>query len=70
MSENSNKKGYFPAESDSKDCTACAMCAIICPDAVIEVYSDSNIVEITDKDGKTRKAPLPKQEVEELSNKK
>ena len=28
----------------SFDCTGCAMCAIICPEAVIEVYLDSNIV--------------------------
>ena len=40
ISKKSNKKGYFPAETDSSECTGCAACAIMCPDAVIEVLRD------------------------------
>ncbi|MGI6704824.1 MAG: 4Fe-4S dicluster domain-containing protein [Clostridia bacterium] len=33
-----NKKGYHPAEVIEQDkCIACAFCARICPDCVIEV---------------------------------
>jgi 2-oxoglutarate ferredoxin oxidoreductase subunit delta len=46
ISEQSNKHGYFPAQANNTDCTGCAMCAIICPDAVIEVQRDSNITSI------------------------
>ena len=67
VSEKSNKKGYFPAESDSEDCTGCAMCAIICPDVVITVQTESNIVEFSGKDGKTRKSKLPEQEAGKLT---
>ena len=35
------------------------MCAIICPEAIIEVYKDSNIVAIDRK----RKEPVSKPEV-------
>jgi len=38
--EKSNRRGYFPADTDSRNCTGCAACAVICPDAVIEVYRD------------------------------
>jgi len=44
ISEESNEKGYHPAEviktKDGKDraCTGCALCAVICPDIAIEVY--------------------------------
>jgi 2-oxoglutarate ferredoxin oxidoreductase subunit delta len=38
ISKQSNKIGYFPAETNNTDCTGCAMCAIICPDVAIEVY--------------------------------
>jgi len=40
ISKKSNKKGYFPAETDNSECTGCAACAIICPDAAIEVHRD------------------------------
>jgi len=43
ISEQSNKKGYFPAQSNNHECTGCAMCAIICPDVAIEVFRDDNI---------------------------
>jgi 2-oxoglutarate ferredoxin oxidoreductase subunit delta len=42
ISKKSNKKGYFPAQATDSGCTGCAMCAIICPDAVIEVYRDND----------------------------
>ncbi len=38
-SENVNAKGYNYAEQiDAEKCTACKLCAIICPDAAISVY--------------------------------
>lgn len=51
ISKRSNKAGYFPAQSVNKgDCTGCAMCAIICPEAIIEVYRDnSDIIEMENK---------------------
>ncbi len=47
ISEESNRHGYFPAETDNRNCTGCTACAVICPDAVIEVYRDkpTEIVE-------------------------
>ncbi len=42
ISKNSNKAGYFPAESSNSNCTGCAMCAIICPEAGIEVRLEKN----------------------------
>ncbi len=38
-----NQKGYYPAhfeQTDENRCTACAQCAVICPDVAIEVYRD------------------------------
>ena len=52
ISKESNKKGYFPAESTDKDgkkCTGCAMCALICPDAIIEVYKDEPAPKVDSK---------------------
>jgi NAD-dependent dihydropyrimidine dehydrogenase PreA subunit len=47
VSENSNSIGYFPARVNNNECTGCGSCAIICPDAIIEVYrDDSGDVEI------------------------
>jgi 2-oxoglutarate ferredoxin oxidoreductase subunit delta len=40
ISEKSNSKGYFPAQSTGPNCTGCANCAIVCPDCAIEVYRD------------------------------
>ena len=52
ISNKSNAKGYFPAEAKDSDCTACAACALICPDVVIEVYLADDIVDIETKRGK------------------
>jgi len=38
----SNRNGYFPAQTDSRDCTGCAACAIVCPEAIIEVLRDGS----------------------------
>ena len=38
----SNKHGYFPAQANNTDCTGCAACGIICPEAIIEVYRDDS----------------------------
>jgi 2-oxoglutarate ferredoxin oxidoreductase subunit delta len=40
MAETFNKKGYRPAMlvDSSAECTGCAICAVICPDAAITVY--------------------------------
>lgn len=36
-----NSKGYHPAEPvREKDCIACAMCAVICPDVAIRVEKE------------------------------
>jgi 2-oxoglutarate ferredoxin oxidoreductase subunit delta len=41
-----NKKGYSPAhfkeevEEGEKACTACAQCALVCPEVAIEVYRE------------------------------
>lgn len=40
ISAQSNKSGYFPAQTTNADCTGCAMCAIVCPETIIEVYRD------------------------------
>lgn len=66
IAEQSNKNGYFPAVFNGGDCTGCTMCAIICPEAVIEVFSDRNLVEIREPDSKTRKAPLPQEQAKKL----
>ncbi len=48
VSDTLNQKGYYPAEfteagmedQNIRKCTACATCAVICPDVAIEVYHD------------------------------
>lgn len=36
-----NSKGYHPAEQkNSKSCTGCALCALMCPDSAIQVYRE------------------------------
>jgi len=40
ISEKSNSIGYFPAMVNCNECTGCGSCAIICPDAIIEVFRD------------------------------
>ena len=47
ISKRSNKIGYFPAQIDNNvSCTGCAMCALLCPEAVIEIYRDIDITTI------------------------
>jgi 2-oxoglutarate ferredoxin oxidoreductase subunit delta len=58
ISKQSNKTGYFPAETDNRNCTGCALCAIICPDAAITVYRDeTKIADLPKKN----KSPLIKE---------
>jgi formate hydrogenlyase subunit 6/NADH:ubiquinone oxidoreductase subunit I len=61
ISERANKSGYFPAEAINASCTGCAMCAIICPDAVITVLREDNVTEI--KTGPKKKAKLAEEKV-------
>jgi len=37
ISAESNKNGYFPAQTTGSDCTGCGRCAIVCPEGIIEV---------------------------------
>jgi len=53
ISKQSNKTGYFPAQTSNADCTGCCLCAIICPEAIIEVYREN------DSSGKPRKNSKP-----------
>ncbi len=74
ISKKSNKNGYFPAQpvpadrrpvesgvegAADTDCTGCCLCAIICPEAIIEVYRDQpNKIDIVAKPGKKGKPRL------------
>ncbi len=40
ISTQANSTGYFPAESGNVNCTGCAACALMCPDAAITVFRD------------------------------
>ena len=42
MADYLNKKGYKPVIllDPEHDCTGCALCAVVCPDACITVYRD------------------------------
>ncbi len=47
ISNDLNKKGYYPAQfkeenckDDERECTGCALCALTCPDIAIEVYKE------------------------------
>jgi len=35
-----NQKGYYPAEFFGEECTGCAICALVCPEAIIEVWRE------------------------------
>lgn len=37
-----NNHGYYPPQFHHENCTACGMCAIVCPEAAIEVIKDAN----------------------------
>jgi len=73
ISKQSNKTGYFPAQpvpsvarsersrtvegASNTDCTGCCLCAIICPEAIIEVYQENT----SRKPRKKSKPPLIKE---------
>ena len=39
--ENVNRKGYHPVTvTNEEECIACASCAMMCPDGIINVYSE------------------------------
>jgi len=40
LSERYNTKGYYPAVFNGGECTGCAICAVVCPEAAIEVWRD------------------------------
>jgi 2-oxoglutarate ferredoxin oxidoreductase subunit delta len=74
ISKQSNKSGYFPAQpapsvarseqsrtvegASNADCTGCCLCAIICPEAIIEVYRED---DTSSESRKKRKPPLIKE---------
>ena len=35
-----NVKGYYPAEPVEGECSGCGICAIVCPEVIIEVWRD------------------------------
>ena len=39
-SDRINSKGYHPTEMVKEGCTACALCARMCPDHCITVYKE------------------------------
>jgi MinD superfamily P-loop ATPase len=38
LSRNVNKNGFHFPESNGKLCSGCGQCAIICPEAAIEIF--------------------------------
>ena len=41
LSDKMNSKGYnYVYAEDFKNCTGCAICALVCPEAAIEVYRE------------------------------
>ena len=55
ISEKSNSKGYFPAQSTGPNCTGCTNCAIVCPDCAIEVYRENDRTSNIKSVGPTKK---------------
>lgn len=55
ISKHSNRKGFFPAESDNRNCTGCAACAAVCPDVAIKVFRDAKIVTVKSEGKKKAK---------------
>ncbi|HNU92581.1 MAG TPA: ferredoxin family protein [Spirochaetota bacterium] len=40
-SEDLNKAGYhYASPDDSKECTGCMVCVLVCPEVAIEVYGE------------------------------
>lgn len=37
-----NSRGYYPPLFQAENCTACGICAMVCPEAAIEVTRDVN----------------------------
>ncbi len=35
-----NLRGYYPPAYYAPNCTGCGICAIVCPEAAIEVFKD------------------------------
>ncbi len=40
LSDNYNTMGYYPAVFNGGECTGCGICAVVCPEAAIEVWRD------------------------------
>lgn len=55
ISKRSNKKGFFPAETDNRGCTGCGVCALVCPDVAIKVFREEKEVSIDVKNKKKAK---------------
>ena len=53
ISGESNKNGYFPAETKNGECTACTRCAIVCPEGIIDIYlEEADRIRIVATEGK------------------
>jgi len=40
LADSYNSLGYYPAKFLGGDCTGCAICALVCPEACIEVWRE------------------------------
>ncbi len=59
ISEESNEKGYFPAQKTDGECTGCAQCAIVCPEGIIQVCrAQMERIQIVSTPGKKQKPRL------------
>lgn len=44
LSDDLNAKGYHPiAIHDEPECTACALCGVVCPEGSIAVYKETKL---------------------------